>query len=342
MDLGSRQHFQTQPPASSSSPPPQPPPAEEQQHHGLVDMESIWTEDSAAMAAAAADAAGVVVDDAFQMPHFLLPPPNLPHNFAQSCLANPAQVMTEEQLETLRRQISVYATICQQLVEMHKATISHQHTYNGLLLGHQSPAIQDSSPMLLGIHHKPTSRQRWTPSQNQLRILERLFKQGNGTPNRQRIKEITSELSQHGQISETNVYNWFQNRKARAKRKQRHNNATPSTTTTSSQHKDAESEVETDGDHSPEEKRSKVSSSTPQQQLQMDQSNTTTEAIGTRYAVVMLNGKAWKVKPGRINVRSNFGDNAVLLDPRGHVVATSEQGLTLDPLQPGGSYTVAV
>ncbi len=35
-------------------------------------------------------------------------------------------VMTEEQLEALRRQISVYATICQQLVEMHKASLSKE------------------------------------------------------------------------------------------------------------------------------------------------------------------------------------------------------------------------
>jgi hypothetical protein len=34
--------------------------------------------------------------------------------------------MTEEQLEALRRQISVYATICQQLVEMHKASLSEE------------------------------------------------------------------------------------------------------------------------------------------------------------------------------------------------------------------------
>jgi hypothetical protein len=41
------------------------------------------------------------------------------------------QVMTDEQLETLRRQISVYSTICHQLVEMHKASVSAQSTLAG-------------------------------------------------------------------------------------------------------------------------------------------------------------------------------------------------------------------
>lgn len=44
---------------------------------------------------------------------------------------NVGQVMTEEQLETLRRQISVYSTICQQLVEMHKASVSQQASLPG-------------------------------------------------------------------------------------------------------------------------------------------------------------------------------------------------------------------
>jgi hypothetical protein len=46
---------------------------------------------------------------------------------------NVDQVMTEEQLETLRRQISVYSTICQQLVEMHKASVSQQAALPGKL-----------------------------------------------------------------------------------------------------------------------------------------------------------------------------------------------------------------
>ncbi|QCD85541.1 hypothetical protein DEO72_LG3g60 [Vigna unguiculata] len=45
----------------------------------------------------------------------------------------------------------------------------------------------------------------------QLQILERIFDEGNDTPSKQKIKEITIQLGQHDQISETHVYNWFQN-----------------------------------------------------------------------------------------------------------------------------------
>lgn len=36
------------------------------------------------------------------------------------------KVMTDDQMELLRRQISVYATICEQLAEMHKAITALQ------------------------------------------------------------------------------------------------------------------------------------------------------------------------------------------------------------------------
>lgn len=93
--------------------------------------------------------------------------------------------------------------------------------------------------------HKISTRQRWTPTPVQLQILERIFDQGTGTPTKQKIKDITNELTQHGQISETNVYNWFQNRRARSKRKQ----SVPLTN-------NGDSEVETEVE-SPKEKKTK-------------------------------------------------------------------------------------
>ncbi|XP_073105864.1 WUSCHEL-related homeobox 8 isoform X2 [Elaeis guineensis] len=150
------------------------------------------------------------------------------------------KVMTDEQMEVLRRQISVYATICEQLVEMHKAVTAHQDSLAGMRLGRLY-----CDPLMTPGGHKLTARQRWTPTPMQLQILESIFDEGNGTPSKQKIKDITLELSQHGQISETNVYNWFQNRRARSKRKQ--TAALPNNT---------DSEVEAD-DESPSEKKPK-------------------------------------------------------------------------------------
>ncbi|XP_021908310.1 WUSCHEL-related homeobox 13 [Carica papaya] len=149
------------------------------------------------------------------------------------------KVMTDEQLETLRKQIAMYASICEQLVEMHKNLTAQQDLAGGRL------GNLYCDPLMTSGGHKMTARQRWTPTPIQLQILERIFDQGNGTPSKQKIKDITSELSQHGQISETNVYNWFQNRRARSKRKQL---VAPSN--------NAESEVETEVE-SPNEKKTK-------------------------------------------------------------------------------------
>ncbi|KAG2291300.1 hypothetical protein Bca52824_037969 [Brassica carinata] len=125
---------------------------------------------------------------------------------------NPMKVMTDEQLETLRKQIAIYATICERLVEMHKTLTSQQDLAGG---GRMVSLYADPS-----IGHKMTARQRWTPTPMQLQILERLFDQDTGTPSKQKIKDLTEELSQHGQIAEQNICNWFQNRRARSKRKQ--------------------------------------------------------------------------------------------------------------------------
>ncbi|KAA8537398.1 hypothetical protein F0562_026915 [Nyssa sinensis] len=157
------------------------------------------------------------------------------------------KVMTDEQMELLRRQISVYATICEQLVEMHKAFAAQQHLA-GMRLGNLY-----CDPLVTAAGHKITARQRWTPTSVQLQILERIFNEGIGTPDKQKTKEITAELSQHGQISETNVYNWFQNRRARSKRKQLF--VAPN---------NGESEVEAE-DESPKEKNTKLESTKSQE-----------------------------------------------------------------------------
>ncbi|KAM5573874.1 WUSCHEL-related homeobox 8-like [Rosa sericea] len=123
------------------------------------------------------------------------------------------KVMTDDQVEQLRKQIAVYAVICEQLVDMHKA-FTAQQDLSGTKMGSVYGDLMASGGS------KVTARQRWTPTSLQLDILERIYDEANGTPGKHRVKEITMELSQHGQVTETNVYNWFQNRRARSKRKQ--------------------------------------------------------------------------------------------------------------------------
>ncbi|KAL0462384.1 UNVERIFIED_CONTAM: WUSCHEL-related homeobox 8 [Sesamum latifolium] len=124
------------------------------------------------------------------------------------------KVMTDEQMEVLRKQIAAYAAICEQLVDLHKS-LSSQNDLAGVRFGNIY-----SDPLVTSNAHKITGRQRWTPTPMQLQILERIFNQGTHSVGRPRVQELTAELLKHGQISETNVYNWFQNRRARSKRKQ--------------------------------------------------------------------------------------------------------------------------
>ncbi|CAE5959153.1 unnamed protein product [Arabidopsis arenosa] len=127
------------------------------------------------------------------------------------------RVMTEEQMETLRKQIAIYAVICDQLVLLHNSLSYFPPLSSGMNPmdgGYFDPMVASSSA------HGMSTRHRWTPTSTQLQILENIYKEGSGTPNPRRIREITTELSEHGQITEKNVYNWFQNRRARSKRKQ--------------------------------------------------------------------------------------------------------------------------
>ncbi|CAA7391242.1 unnamed protein product [Spirodela intermedia] len=209
------------------------------------------------------------------------------------------KVMTDEQMEVLRKQISVYATICEQLVEMHRAITARQDSIAEMRLGSVY-----CDPLGASGGHKITSRQRWTPTPTQLQILEGIFDKGIGTPSKQKIKEITSALASHGQISETNVYNWFQNRRARSKRKQ-----------TVEGSKNAESEVETEID-STKEKKGKA------------------DRFGALKGSSLLNGPA--SSPGSFG-RTSFYDSVVGNSRGDQTMGRMETSASYRPFGCGGS-----
>ncbi|KAL8046947.1 hypothetical protein ABFX02_08G206700 [Erythranthe guttata] len=201
------------------------------------------------------------------------------------------KVMTDEQMEVLRKQIAVYATICEQLVELHK-TLTSQNDLSGVRLGNLY-----CDPLMTSGAHKITGRQRWTPTPMQLQILERIFDQGVGTPSKQKIKDITTELSQHGQISETNVYNWFQNRRARSKRKQH--------APQSNNNNNGESEVETEVESSNEKKTNTDESFQPQNILSSNSEDLCFQNPQSSSAVDPRTSKAEPTLPQEVS--SKFG-----------------------------------
>ncbi|KAL4278272.1 hypothetical protein GQ457_03G039590 [Hibiscus cannabinus] len=60
---------------------------------------------------------------------------------------------------------------------------------------------------------------RWNPTQEQIGILETLYRGGMRTPNAQQIEQITEQLGKYGKIEGKNVFYWFQNHKARERQK---------------------------------------------------------------------------------------------------------------------------
>ncbi|XP_057469214.1 WUSCHEL-related homeobox 4-like [Actinidia eriantha] len=64
---------------------------------------------------------------------------------------------------------------------------------------------------------------RWNPTQEQIGILEMLYRGGMRTPNAQQIEQITLQLEKYGKIEGKNVFYWFQNHKARERQKQKRN-----------------------------------------------------------------------------------------------------------------------
>ncbi|KAK4376020.1 hypothetical protein RND71_006697 [Anisodus tanguticus] len=62
---------------------------------------------------------------------------------------------------------------------------------------------------------------RWNPTNEQIELLESLYRQGIRTPSAEQIQQITGRLRAFGHIEGKNVFYWFQNHKARQRQKQK-------------------------------------------------------------------------------------------------------------------------
>ncbi|KAE9595202.1 hypothetical protein Lal_00009327 [Lupinus albus] len=240
------------------------------------------------------------------------------------------KVMSDEQLETLRKQIAVYATICEQLIQMHNTLSTHQNL-SGIRVGNMY-----CDPLMNSIGHKLTSRQRWTPTPMHLQVLERVFEQGIGTPSKEKIKEITADLIQHGQISETNVYNWFQNRRARSKRKQQQQNFGSS---------NAESEVDTEVDS--KEKKTKAKEFQSQHRVTTGVFQNPQVSYDLQYLNSESNEPDSMFPPeGNLSPSRNFSDvpvfDGMLSNSRSDYLAGKfEEPESFNLYQPTGDYNMA-
>ena len=164
-------------------------------------------------------------------PKILANVPDLPRNAALH--------MTEQQKYALRQQIASYAHICQQLLQLtHEAALRDlQMSARGEYDRHathascayprekqpkkEKPHKERKTPASIfsntGVYSDP-GKVRWQPTTAQLERLEQLFAIDTTTPRREKLKQVTEELSALGPIQECNVFNWFQNKKSRLKK----------------------------------------------------------------------------------------------------------------------------
>lgn len=262
-------------------------------------------------------------------------------------------VMTDEQMAVLKHQITVYRTCTQELFKIYYSAITTPSTSN--FVGHAYSYEQHPTHPLV----KP--RQRWSPQPAQLQLLEKYFSELAGTPHKAKLKDITLELAQHGQITDTNVYNWFQNRKARAKRKQ--------SSGTNGNDKEGENDKEDEAGDGEEdeavEKKARLESEDReedgedhvQEGGEVDDNgnvevlqpklepglpeSTSPQDPGTTMQVI-IDGKSWDVPLGLLDVKTSFGEGSILVDSQGVALPTNEAGVTLKPLEKSANYTLRI
>ncbi|KAK9154511.1 hypothetical protein Sjap_001991 [Stephania japonica] len=216
--------------------------------------------------------------------------------------------------------------------------------------------------------HVEPVRSRWTPKPEQIHILESIFNSGMVNPPRDETVRIRKLLEKFGSVSDANIFYWFQNRRSRTRRRQRQlkasllinhdqsNSTTPilSTSIGSS----SSSSTSSSGSCAPHVHGGAATDDlfciSPHMSLQeidqnpsmnphllcssSDMSPSPTLHYQSGFISVYINGVPTEVPRGAIDLRSMFGEDAMLVHSSGVPVPVNEFGITLVSLYIGESY----
>ncbi|KAI3996506.1 hypothetical protein MKX01_001344 [Papaver californicum] len=163
-------------------------------------------------------------------------------------------------------------------------------------------------------------RSRWTPKPEQILILESIFNSGMVNPPKDETVRIRKLLEKFGAVGDANVFYWFQNRRSRSRRRQRggigDNGCVDDLFSFSQQMGLPEID----------------------QKSFLCSSSTTNLHFQTGFITVFINGVPTEVPNGPLDMKSMFGQDALLVHSSGVPVPFSEYGFSLQSLQMGESY----
>ncbi|KAM0923208.1 hypothetical protein ACQ4PT_005672 [Festuca glaucescens] len=97
------------------------------------------------------------------------------------------------------------------------------HRHHAATRRSSSPPSSPPSPPLSpeSADAEALANARWTPTKEQITVLEGLYREGMRTPTAEQIQQLTARLREHGPIEGKNVFYWFQNHKARLRQRQK-------------------------------------------------------------------------------------------------------------------------
>ncbi|KAK8961889.1 WUSCHEL-related homeobox 11 [Platanthera guangdongensis] len=227
----------------------------------------------------------------------------------------------------------------------------------------------NTPPATLAAAAEPV-RSRWTPKPEQILILESIFNSGMVNPPREETARIRMMLEKFGAVGDANVFYWFQNRRSRSRRRQRQLQASlappapdrsaAAAAAAASFCSSCSTSSSSGGCFCSQSLASSSSSSLSPSSSSVgsgwydnyaDDLFSISQRMGGGPAhqhhqlgtvAVYINGVLTEVPTGPMDIRSVFGQNAILVHSSGEAVAVNEFGVTLQGLQMGESYFLYV